>query len=139
MICGKVILRKMVKPFAPMSAAASSSSVPCDSSTGMSSREMNGNVTNIVASTMPGTANTILISQSCNSGKIGLWRPNVSKKMRPAIIGETVTGKSISVAKIFLPLNLNLVMDHAAHRPKTVLMTTAKNVASNVKRIALTV
>ena len=59
--------------------------------------------------------------------------------MRPAIIGETVTGKSISVARIFFPLNLNFVRLQAAHSPNTVLMATAKNEASSVRSIALMV
>ena len=70
---------------------------------------------------------------------MGLWRPNVSKKIRPAIIGETVTGKSINVVRIFLPLKWNLVSDHAALKPKTVLMMTASKVASRVSQMALVV
>ena len=49
------------EPFAPISAAASSSSDPIDSSTGMISLDTNGNVTKIVARIIPGTANTIWI------------------------------------------------------------------------------
>ena len=59
LICGKVIFEKIVHPFAPISAAVSSSSVPIDSSTGRSSRKTNGKVTNMVARTIPGTAKTI--------------------------------------------------------------------------------
>ena len=47
---------------AQRSAAASSSSVPCACISGISSRATNGKVTNIVASTMPGTAKMILMS-----------------------------------------------------------------------------
>ena len=68
LIWGNVTLRKIVHALAPIRAAASSSSVPCDSSTGISSRETKGNVTKIVASTMPGTANTTWIPRSCSSG-----------------------------------------------------------------------
>ena len=57
----KVIFRKIVNPFAPISAAASSSSVPSVESTGMISLDINGNVTNTVATTIPGTAKIILI------------------------------------------------------------------------------
>ena len=57
---GNVTFQNIVHPFAPISAAASSSSVPCEVRTGISSLDMNGKVTNIVASTIPGTANIIL-------------------------------------------------------------------------------
>lgn len=60
LICGNVIFLKIVSPFAPINAAASSSSVPSDSRTGISSREINGNVTNIVARIIPGTAKLLL-------------------------------------------------------------------------------
>ena len=63
----------------------------------------------------------------------------VDEKIRPAIIGETVTGKSINVVRIFLPLKWNLVSDHAALKPKTVLMMTASKVASRVSQMALVV
>ena len=65
---GNVIFEKIVHPFAPISAAASSSSVPIDSSTGSSSRKTNGNVTNTVARMIPGTANTIWIFAFCRYG-----------------------------------------------------------------------
>jgi len=47
---------KVVKPPAPSDTAASSSRIPCSCMSGMSSRATKGNVTKIVASTMPGTA-----------------------------------------------------------------------------------
>ena len=104
LICGNVIFLKIVSPFAPINAAASSSSVPCDSRTGISSREINGNVTNIVARIIPGTAKITFISSSCKRGYKILCLPKVSTNIRPAITGDTVTGKSMSVVRIFLPL-----------------------------------
>ena len=138
-MCGNVIFLKIVVPFAPISAAASSSSVPSDSSTGISSLEMNGNVTNTVARIIPGTAKITLIPSSLKSGYIGLCLPNVSTNIRPAIMGETVTGRSMSVVRSFLPLNLNFVIDQAAKIPNTVLNSTANTVASTVSTIAFTV
>lgn len=99
----KCYFLKIVVPFAPISAAASSSSVPSDSSTGISSLEMNGNVTNTVARIIPGTAKITLIPSSLKSGYIGLCLPNVSTNIRPAIMGETVTGRSMSVVRSFCP------------------------------------
>ena len=54
-------------------------------------------------------------------------------------MGETVTGRSISVVRSFLPLNLNFVIDQAAKIPNTVLNSTANTVASTVSTIAFTV
>ena len=81
---------------------------------------MNGNVTNTVARIIPGTAKITLIPSSLKSGYIGLCLPNVSTNIRPAIMGETVTGRSMSVVRSFLPLNLNFVIDQAAKIPNTV-------------------
>ena len=59
---GSVTRKNVCKPLAPSTTAASSSSLPAASITGMISRATNGNDTKIVASTMPGTANTIRMS-----------------------------------------------------------------------------
>jgi hypothetical protein len=47
-----------------------------------------------------------------------------------------VSGKSIKVDIIFLPLNWNLVIVQAANIPNIVFMTTAINVASIVRSTA---
>ena len=52
-------LENICQPLAPSTSAASSSSVPCDSISGISSRATKGNVTNVVARMMPGTAKMI--------------------------------------------------------------------------------
>ena len=51
--------------------------------------------------------------------------------------GEMENGISISVARICLPLNENLVKSHAAATPKKVLTATAITVARSVTRSAL--
>ena len=56
---GMVTRRKVRRPDAPSEIAASSSWVPCSCISGISSRATNGNVTKVVASAMPGTANRI--------------------------------------------------------------------------------
>ena len=63
----KFILKNIVKPLAPIKAAASSSSFPSELSTGIISLDTYGNVTNIVASTTPGIAKAILILLPVNS------------------------------------------------------------------------
>ncbi|MNW14154.1 hypothetical protein D3C71_2123010 [compost metagenome] len=59
---GRVTRKNMVQALAPSERAASSSSLPCCSISGINSRTTNGKVTNMVASTMPGVANRILMS-----------------------------------------------------------------------------
>ena len=59
---GSVILKNICHPLAPNVSAASSSSLPCDCISGISSRATNGKVTKVVARMMPGTAKTIRIS-----------------------------------------------------------------------------
>ncbi|EDT00985.1 hypothetical protein BamIOP4010DRAFT_5511 [Burkholderia ambifaria IOP40-10] len=75
---GSVTRRKICQPDAPSTRAASSSSVPCACISGISSRATNGNVTKIVASTMPGTAKMICTSWSCSHGPSQPCAPNSS-------------------------------------------------------------
>lgn len=103
LIWGKVIRRKIVNAPAPIKAAASSSSFPWAFSTGNSSRNTNGNVTNIVARTTPGTANTILMSYWYKKSPIHPIFPNVRINTSPAITGEMENGISIRVARTCLP------------------------------------
>ncbi|MNT02393.1 hypothetical protein D3C72_1368880 [compost metagenome] len=75
---GKVTRRKVFQPEAPSTIAASSSSLPCDCISGINSRATNGKVMKMVASTMPGTANKILMSCACSHGPNQPWAPNIS-------------------------------------------------------------
>ena len=54
---GSVTRKKVCRPDAPSEIAASSSCVPCSCISGISARATKGNVTNSVASAIPGTAN----------------------------------------------------------------------------------
>ena len=45
--------------------------------------------------------------------------PNSSTKINPAITGEMLYGRSISVIRKLLPTNWNLAMAQAAATPKT--------------------
>ena len=51
---GSVTRQKVCHPFAPRVTAEYSSSVPCACMRGISSRATKGNVTKVVASTIPG-------------------------------------------------------------------------------------
>ncbi|MNR45116.1 hypothetical protein D3C85_1639340 [compost metagenome] len=75
---GSVMCRKVCQPEAPSTMAASSSSLPWACISGISSRATNGKVTKIVASTMPGTANMILMSCASSHGPNQPCAPNIS-------------------------------------------------------------
>ena len=134
---GSVTRQKVCQPLAPSDAAPPPPPrVPCACISGISSRATNGKVTNIVASTMPGTAKMILMSCSCEPRPEPALRPNSSTKIRPEITGETANGRSISVISRLLPRNSNLAIAQAAARPKTRLSGTAIAATSSVSRIA---
>ena len=116
---GSVTRKNICRPLAPSTRAASSSSVPVASITGMISRATNGNDTKTVARTMPGTANTILRPWSISHGPSRPCRPNSSTNTMPEITGDTANGRSISVVSRFLPRNSNFAMAHPAQTPNT--------------------
>lgn len=126
-----------------MSAAASSSSFPCEFKIGMISLDTNGKVTKIVAKITPGIANAIrmfvpkkeLIARIAEYVHPSL--PNVIKNASPTMTGEMENGISINVANTCFPLKLNFVNKNAAMIPKNVLTITAINVAKIVTNRAL--
>ena len=73
---------------------------------------------------MPGTAKMMWMSCASSHGPNQPCRPNSSTKISPAITGETLKGRSISVISRLLPTNWNLAMAQAAATPKTVLIGT---------------
>src|SRR3569623_938191 len=75
---GRVTCQKVCQSLAPSATAASSSSLPCSSMSGISSRATKGNVTKSVASTKPGTAKMSLMSCACSQGPSQPCRPNSS-------------------------------------------------------------
>ena len=107
-----------------MSAAASSSSFPCEFKIGMISLDTNGKVTKIVARITPGIANAIRIFVPKNeliariAGYVHPSLPNVIKNASPTMTGEMENGISIKVAKTCFPLKLNFVNKNAAIIPK---------------------
>src|SRR5207237_4625084 len=60
--------KKVCRPDAPSEIAASSSLVPCSCIKGISARATNGKVTKLVASAMPGSANSTWILWLCSQG-----------------------------------------------------------------------
>ena len=133
---GRVTVRKAFQPVAPSVNAASSSAFPSCCMTGMSSRATNGQVTNIVASAMPGTAKMIWMWCAATHGPSNPCAPNTSTKTRPLTTGDTEKGMSISVTSALLPGNWNLAIAQAAHTPNTMLIGTAIAAIVSVSRIA---
>src|SRR5690554_7660113 len=82
LILGKVMYQNTCQPLAPSTTAASSSSRPCACIRGISSRAINGKVIKIVAKTIPGTANTMVISWSINQRPNQLLEPNSNRYIR---------------------------------------------------------
>ena len=136
LMLGKVTRRKVCQPDAPSDTAASSSSLPCACISGINSRAMNGKVTKMVASTMPGTAKISLMSCSCSHGPNQPCAPNSNTKTRPDTTGLTANGRSISVISRLLPLNSNLAMAQAAATPNTRLAGTEITATISVNSIA---
>src|ERR1022692_2437389 len=86
---GSVTCQKVCQPLAPSVSAACSCSVPVACITGINSRATNGNVTNTVASTMPGTAKIILMSCASSHFPKKPCSPNSRTNNKPATTGET--------------------------------------------------
>src|ERR1700722_8738228 len=135
-ILGSVTRQKVCQPVAPSDSAVSSSSLPCACITGMSSRAMNGKVTNMVASTMPGTANTTRMWWTRRYPPNQPCEPNSRMKMSPAMTGDTAKGRSMSVINALLPRNSNLAIAHAAATPNTRLKGTATAATRSVSLTA---
>jgi len=133
---GRVTRRKMAKPPAPSEAAASSSSRPCACISGISSRATKGKVTNSVASTMPGVANSTCTPCACNQAPNQPWAPNNSTSTKPATTGETASGRSMKASSRRLPGNSNLATAQAVARPSSAFTGTAMAATSRVRRIA---
>jgi len=136
LILGSVTRQKICQPLAPSVSAACSSSLPCACISGISSRAMNGNVTNSVARITPGTAYTIFQSWSCNQEPNQPCDPNSSTNTMPATTGETENGRSIRVISNCLPRNWNLVTAQAAATPNTRFTGSAMAATSRVSRMA---
>src|ERR1700730_18388544 len=136
---GKVTFRNVRQPEAPSERAATSSSDPWASMSGINERATKGKVTKIDASTLAKGVKMMPVKllvkgsghQSCakprqcsekGSGQVQLeahapstpLRPRIRTKMRPAMTGDTEKGRSLSAIKKARPLNQNLVTHQVA-------------------------
>src|SRR6202048_2951308 len=136
LMLGRVTRKKVCRPDAPSEIAAASSSVPCSCISGISARATNGNVTKMVASAMPGTANSTWTLWLCSHGPQYPCAPNSSTKTRPEITGLTENGKSISEIRKVLPRKSNLAIAQAATTPNTRLRPTEIAATLSVSLIA---
>src|SRR5262245_4079576 len=132
---GSVTRQNICQPLAPRLRAASSSSGPIASSTGISSRATNGKVTNAVASTRLGVAKMTWYLCSRSHGPKYPCAPKRSTNTSPATTGETENGRSIRVTSSVRPGNRNRAMHHAAATPKTRLSATATGATVMVNRM----
>src|SRR5437868_588905 len=89
---GSVISRNTCQPRAPRLTAATSSSAPIASMSGISSRATTGKVTKAVARTRPGRANTILRSWARSHG------PKVPCRPRNAMTASAARMRAASTA-----------------------------------------
>ncbi len=64
------------------------------------------------------------------------WAPNSSTRIMPEITGETASGRSIRVIRMFLPRKSNLVIAQDAAIPNVVLSGTAMDAVNNVNSMA---
>ena len=122
---GSVTRQNTCQPLAPRLTAASSSSGPIASITGISSRTTSGSVTNVVASTSPGQAKITFTASQASVGPRMPCRPKISTRASPATTGETEKGTSNRATSNDRPGNRNRATSHAAAMPKTVLNATA--------------
>src|SRR3979490_1180095 len=90
----------------------------------------------MVASTMPGTANSTWILCACSHGPQYPCAPNSSTNTSPEITGLTENGRSISEIRKVLPRKSNLAIAQAATIPNTRLRLTEIAATNSVSLIA---
>src|SRR5262249_26727574 len=95
LMLGSVTSRKSCQLRAPRLTAATSSSEPSASMSGMSSRAITGKVTKMVASTRPGYANTTFRSCARSHGPKMPCIPKRRSRKRPPTTGGTGNGMSV--------------------------------------------
>src|SRR5438876_11020981 len=136
---GSVTSRNTCQPRAPRLTAATSSSAPIASMSGMSSRATTGKVTKAVARMRPGRANTTLRSCARSHGPKVPCRPKRRRRKRPTTTGETVKGRSMSAVSSVRPGKRKRAMAHAAARPKITFRLTAMGATVRVSLIECSV
>src|ERR1039457_1561698 len=136
---GNVTCQSICQALAPKVSAASSPLLSCVCSNARTSLATNGNVTNAVASTIPGTANMIRISCSDSQGPNQPCRPKSKTNNNPETTGDTLNGKSMIVTSSCFPRKSNLAISHAATIPNAALRGTAMAAVKRVSCMADTV
>jgi len=136
---GRVTRKKVCRGDAPRVRAASSWSLPCICMTGMSSLATKGKVTNMVTSTMPGTAKITFTPWAPSHGPSRLSAPKSSTKIMPEMTGDTANGMSMNETSSRLPGKSQRVMAMAAAMPNSVLRGTEMATAISVRRMAFAV
>src|SRR4249919_93001 len=132
LMLGRVMRRNSVQAPAPSDRAVSSSSLPCCSMSGISSRTTNGKVMNNVASTIAGRAKRILMSCAISHSPNQPCDPNSNTRHKPATTGDTANGRSINASSRRLPRNSKRVTAQALSSPKTALSGMTIAAVSNV-------
>src|SRR5882672_9327762 len=133
---GSVTYQKVCQPDAPRTTAASSLSRPLASITVMTSRATYANVTNAVASAMPGHAKMTRMPCASSQPPTGERGPTASTKMSPEITGDTANGISMTAVRSVLPRKSNLPIVQPAASPNTTLAGTTTAAVARVSRTA---
>ena len=132
---GSVISRNTCQPRAPRLTAATSSSAPIASMSGINSRATTGKVTKAVARMRPGRANTILRSCARSHGPKVPCRPKRRRRKSPTTTGETVKGRSMRAVSSVRPGKRKRAIAHAAAMPKVTFSPTAMGATMSVSLI----
>ena len=133
---GRVTRVNTCQPLAPRLTAASSSSGPIASITGINSRTTSGSVTNVVASTSPGQEKITFQPSDASVGPSSPCRPKIRTRASPATTGETEKGTSQSVIMSDRPGKRNRDTSQAVAMPKTVLIATASGATVSESQMA---
>ena len=133
---GSVTRRNVCQIEAPRVRAASSSSKPNSSSTGTSSRIVNGMQMKIVTSTIEGSANRIWIPCAAKKSVNQPPVPKRSTAARPTVTGDSANGRSTTAFRRDRPTNRCRTRTHATTRPKNVVTMTVISVMIPVSRNA---
>ena len=108
---------------APSVREASSSSSPISSSTGTTSRIVNGMQMKIVTSTIDGSAKLIWMPRASKNGASQPPGANSTKQARPTVTGDSANGRSTSAFRNERPWKRCRTSTHATITPKNVVTT----------------
>ena len=133
---GSVTRRNVCQIEAPSVRDASSSSRPNSSSTGTSSRIVNGMQMKIVTSTIEGSAKRTWIPRAAKKSVNQPPVPNSRTAASPTVTGESANGRSTTAFMSERPRNRCRTSTHATTSPKNVVTATVITVMIPVSRNA---